>query len=390
MSDVIVVGGGAAGLMCAIRAARRGRRVTVLERAAKPGRKILISGGGRCNFTNLNASPEHYLSENPRFCVSALQRYTPPEFVETVEAHSIAYHEKELGQLFCDRSSQQIVDMLLAECRDAGADVRVACNITSVEARPGGYALATSLGEFACDALVMASGGLSIPAMGATSFSHDVARQFGMRVTDTRAALVPFTFDRPRLDFFSGLSGVAVPCTVSRDGASFTHNLLCTHRGLSGPAMLQISSYWREGQAIEIDLLPGVDAEAMLREARRTRPRAALATVLADRLPRRFAQAFGEAFLPAKPVGQLSRTEMADSVETIKRWRVVPDGTEGYRTAEVTLGGIDTQELSSKTMESRRAPGLFFIGECVDVTGHLGGYNFQWAWASGYCAGEYV
>ncbi len=387
--DVVVVGAGASGLMCAIEAGHRGRRVLVVEHANQPGKKILISGGGRCNFTNRYATPSDYQSRNRSFCVSAMTRYTPQDFIALVERHRIPYHEKKLGQLFCDGSAQAILRMLLDEAAAAKVTVRLQCNVTGIGSAHG-FLLETDLGAVSADSLVMATGGLSIPKMGATGFAYAVARQFGLEVTPTRPALVPFTARGGDLEFCRGLAGVSVPCVASCNGASFTENLLFTHRGLSGPAMLQVSSHWQEGDQVHIDLLPGVDALAYLKAQQAARPRAELQTILAALLPKSFAEAMCDAFLPRRAMGQLSPQDLSAIERTLKDWTIPLDGTEGYGKAEVTLGGVDTAGLSSKTMGAIKTPGLFFIGEAVDVTGPLGGYNFQWAWASGYCAGQYA
>jgi hypothetical protein len=377
--DVIVAGGGAAGLMCALRAGQRGRRVLVLEHAEKVGKKILISGGGRCNFTNLDSRPEAFLSANPHFCKSALARYTQHDFIALVDKHRIAWHEKTLGQLFCDGSARQIVAMLLAECAAAGVEVRVAHRITGID-KADCFAVGTDHGTFSSASLVLATGGLSIPKMGATGFAHDAARRFGLALTETRPALVPLTLNVPEL------SGVSLEVVARLGRAQFREAMLFTHRGLSGPAILQISSYWREGQEIAIDLLPDTDAEAFLKERKRTRPRAELRTVLGEVLPQRLAQHLaGEGTM----ANQRDR-DLEALAGRLKAWKLMPSGTEGYAKAEVTVGGVDTDELSSRTMESRKVPGLFVIGEAVDVTGWLGGYNFQWAWSSGWVAGEAV
>ena len=387
-ADVLVIGGGAAGLFCAITAARRGRRVVVIEHANRVGKKILMSGGGRCNFTNTGASPANYLSANPHFCKSALARYTPAHFVELVERHGIAYHEKELGQLFCDESSKLIVRMLLDEASAAGVRIETSCAIDRVEpADGGGWHVHTAHGLLAAPKLVVASGGLSIPSMGASGFGYELARRFGHTVLPLRAGLVPLTLSGTHQTRLDGLSGVATPVTAHCNGTAFSNQMLVTHRGLSGPAILQISSYWREGDALHLDLLPGRDALDLLRHWRATRPDAELRTVLGEVLPKRFAQRLCEVWLPNRPMRQLDPPDLARIAQTLSQWPVVASGTEGYRTAEVTLGGVDTDELSSRTMESRRVPGLYFVGEVVDVTGWLGGYNFQWAWASGYAAG---
>ncbi len=387
MIDVIVIGGGAAGLFCALTAGRRGRQVLVIEHAEKVGRKILISGGGRCNFTNLYAAPENFLGGNPNFHKSALARFTPHDFIALVEKHGIRYHEKKLGQLFCDDGSQQIVELLLRECAAAGVAIRTGCRVESV-AKSERFTVSTNQGRFECQSLVVATGGLSIPKLGATDFGHRLARQFGLRVTATKPALVPFTLaDKDRASF-ARLSGVSVEAQVSLRTQSFRENILVTHQGMSGPAILQISSYWQPGEAIEIDLLPGDDAHELLAGERASAKE--LKTVLAQHWPQRFAQAWAEVNSPSKPLRQYSNRELREIAERIHHWRVVPSGTEGYRKAEVTAGGVDTDELSSRSLEARRVPGLYFIGEVVDVTGWLGGYNFQWAWASGYAAGQAV
>ena len=387
--DVVVIGAGAAGLMCAIEAGKRGRRVLVLEHANQAGKKILISGGGRCNFTNLYATPDSYQSQNKPFCVSALSRYTPQEFIALVEKHRIAYHEKKLGQLFCNGSAKEIVRMLLDEAEAARVTVRLQHTIAAIR-RVNDFLIETNVEPVAADRLAVATGGLSIPQMGATGFAYAVARQFGVNVVPTRPGLVPFTASGRDLEFCRSLAGVSIPCVASCMGASFMENLLFTHKGLSGPAILQVSSHWQEGERVHIDLLPGVDLLAHLKEQRDARPKADLQTVLSALLPRSFVKAMCETSLPNRAMAELSQQSLTAVAHALKDWSVTPDGTEGYRTAEVTLGGVDTTGLSSKTMEAVETPGLFFIGEAVDVTGPLGGYNFQWAWASGYCAGQYV
>ncbi len=377
--DVVILGGGAAGLMCAMRAGQRGRRVLLLDHAEKVGKKILISGGGRCNFTNRDARPEAFLSANSHFCKSALARYTQHDFIALVNRHKIAWHEKTLGQLFCDGSARQIVAMLLDECVAAGVDVRVAHKVARVE-KSDRFTVATDHGDFSAASVVLATGGLSIPKMGATGFAHEVARHFKLRVTDTRPALVPLTLPVPEI------SGVSLEVEARCGRARFREALLFTHRGLSGPAILQVSSYWKPGQEITVDLLPDLDAASFLKERKRTRPKAELRTVLAEILPQRLAQSRAPEGLMAN---QRDRDLEAQSTR-LKAWTFVPTGTEGYAKAEVTLGGIDTDGLSSKTMEAKKVPGLFAIGEAVDVTGWLGGYNFQWAWSSGWVAGESV
>mgnify|MGYP001041046481 CR=1 FL=1 len=377
--DVIVAGGGAAGLMCALRAGQRGRRVLVLEHAEKVGKKILISGGGRCNFTNLDSRPEAFLSANPHFCKSALARYSQHDFIALVDKHRIAWHEKTLGQLFCDGSSRQIVAMLLAECEAAGVEVKVAHRITGIE-RADRFTVTTDHGTFTAPALVLATGGLSIPKMGATGFAHDTARRFGLALTGTRPALVPLTLKVPEL------SGVSLEVVVRLGRAGFREAMLFTHRGLSGPAILQISSYWREKEGIVVDLLPDIDAADFLKERKRSRPKAELRTVLGEVLPQRLAQHLAT----DGTMANLRDRDLEALADRLKAWRIVPTGTEGYAKAEVTLGGVDTGELSSRTMAANKVPGLFVIGEAVDVTGWLGGYNFQWAWSSGWAAGEAV
>jgi hypothetical protein len=386
--DVIVIGGGAAGLLCAIEAGKRGRRVLVVERNDRVGRKILISGGGRCNFTNLYATPENFISDNPNFCRSALSAYTPSDILALIEKHGIAYHEKKLGQLFCDGKAQQVVDMLLAECADAGIDILTDCEVWDVARTDGGFTLDSDKDEFDCESLVLATGGRSIPKIGATDFSLRVAAQFGLGVTETRPGLVPLTFDDEDRDFCAALSGVSIDAEVGTKRISFRENVLFTHRGLSGPAILQASTYWREGEAIEIDLLPEESAEDML-EAARDDTRA-LPVLLAERLPRRFAQAWCNRYGSNLVLDKLSERQRRQIAQRLNAWQLFPDGTEGFDKAEVMAGGVDTRGLSSKTMQARDVPGLYFIGECVDVTGWLGGYNFQWAWASGYAAGQAV
>jgi len=387
--DVIILGAGAAGLMCAAIAGQRGRRVLLLDHADKVGSKILISGGGRCNFTNLEARAERYLSRNPHFAKSALSRYTSRDFIALVEKHRIPYHEKTLGQLFCDGSAREIVAMLMAECRAGGVDVRTGHRVTDI-AGGEGFRVETDRGAFHAPALVLATGGPSIPKMGATAFSHQVAKRFGLKVTETRPALVPLTAEGDLLAFCRQLAGVAVDAVAACGKQEFRENILFTHRGLSGPAILQISSYWREGQAIALDLAPGLDALAFLKARKRERPKAEPRTVLGEILPARLAAALAEQQLPHGPMANLPDKALAAFAERLKRWTITPAGSEGYAKAEVTLGGIDTDGLSGKTMEARAVPGLYAIGEAVDVTGWLGGYNFQWAWASGWVAGQAV
>ena len=389
--DVLVIGGGAAGLMCAATAAANGRSVLLVEHANRVGKKILMSGGGRCNFTNTGATPANYLSSNPHFCRSALARYTPRDFIELVEKHRIAYHEKELGQLFCDDSSKQIVAMLLAECAQAGARIATSCSIEKVvTVDGGGYALHTSQGVFSAPSLVVASGGLSIPSMGASGFGYALARQFGHDVLPTRAGLVPLTLSGRPQEQLADLAGVALPVRAQCGKVAFENAMLVTHRGISGPAILQISSYWQPGQALHLDLLPGRDTLAVLQQQRAERPAAELKTVLSDLLPRRFAMRLCEHWLQNRPMKQFNEPQLRQVAEVLRAWPLVASGTEGYRTAEVTLGGVDTRQVSQSTFESKLAPGLHFIGEVLDVTGWLGGYNFQWAWASGHAAGMAV
>lgn len=384
-TDVIVIGGGAAGLFCATECAKRGRTVILLERSERIGKKIAISGGGRCNFTNLQTSPENFISANPHFCKSALARYTPLDFVSLVEKHGIAYHEKELGQLFCDGSSQQIIEMLLAEARLAG--VQVHCNsLVRTVRKVHSFEIETNRGVITSQALVVATGGLSIPPLGATDFGYRLAFQFGLQVQEPRPALVPFTLSPDMLRTLAPLSGIALKASVSCDGKEFRENILITHRGLSGPAILQISSYWHPGLVITINLLPHHDARQLLRETENKE--ITLANFLSEFLPRRFALAWCTLNFPSQPLKRYTPRQLAEIAEKLNRWEIQPSGTEGYRKAEVTAGGISTRELSSQTMEVESVPGLYFIGEVVDVTGQLGGYNFQWAWASGFAAGQ--
>ena len=389
--DVLIIGAGAAGLMCAIAAGQRGRRVLVVDHANKVGKKILMSGGGRCNFTNTGATPANYLSANPHFAKSALARYTPWDFIALVEKHRIAYHEKELGQLFCDDSSKQIVRMLLDECAAAGVTVEASCGVQRVRKTPEGFSVFTARGEVHAESLVVASGGLSIPSMGASGFGYELARQFGHDVLPTRAGLVPLTLSGKHQEHYQDLAGVALPVVETRVGRhGFRAGLLFTHRGISGPSILQISSYWQPGDDLRIDLLPDQDVGAWLIGQRSARPLAELKTVLGDALPKRLAQRLCEQWLGNRPMRQYREAELAQIGGQLSAWPITASGTEGYRTAEVTLGGVDTDGLSSSTMQSKRVSGLYFIGEVVDVTGWLGGYNFQWAWASGQAAGEVV
>ncbi|SEO54453.1 hypothetical protein SAMN02800692_1067 [Luteibacter sp. UNC138MFCol5.1] len=385
--DVLVVGAGAAGLMTAIVAGGRGRRVLVVDHANRAGKKILMSGGGRCNFTNTATTPANFLSANPHFCKSALARYTPWDFIAMVDRHRIAWHEKSPGQLFCDESSKQIVRMLLDECAAAGVRVETNCPVTRLRASAGGFSGETPLGHVRAASLVVATGGLSIPSLGASGFGYDLARQFGHAVLPLRAGLVPLTLSGKHQERFEGLSGVALPVEARANGAAFRDAMLITHRGVSGPAILQVSSYWEPGTDLRVDLLPGADAGETLRSARAERPAAELKTILSGLLPRRLAERLCEVWIPNRPMRQYRDAELNDIGAQLADWPIVASGTEGYRTAEVTLGGVDTDEVSSSTMMSRRQPGLYFVGEVLDVTGHLGGYNFQWAWASGNAAG---
>lgn len=416
-ADCIVIGGGAAGLMCAGEAGKRGRRVLIIEHAAKIGKKILISGGGRCNFTNINTAPENFISENPNFCKSALSRYTANDFIELVKRHGIKFHEKKLGQLFCDGSSREIVAMLEAECRQSQVEIRTNCTIhriskiEAIDTMTNGtmtnhtnqvsrvpdasmpaaarFQVETNQGIFACASLVVATGGVSIPKMGATDFGHRIAQQFNLRVTQVKPALVPLTWDAEEAERWRDLSGIAFEASVSCGAAEFDESVLLTHRGLSGPAALQISSYWNPAQKINVRLLPYADTEEILH--RHQHEAAELATVLGNYLPSRFAKAWCAIHgVASRPMNRFSTKELSRIAAQLASWELTPRGTEGFAKAEVTLGGVSTRELSSRTMEAVRVPGLYFIGEVVDVTGHLGGYNFQWAWSSGYAAGQNV
>ena len=390
-TDVVILGAGAAGLMCALTAGRRGRRVVVLDHARQAGEKILISGGGRCNFTNLHCRAERFLSANPHFCRSALARYTPRDFLDMVARHRIAWHEKTqggkaLGQLFCDGSARQIVDMLLAECAAVGVDIRLRQRIGAV-ARADRFRVETDAGAIESAALVLATGGLSIPKLGATGLSHDLAQRFGLALTECRPGLVPLLLDGAELARISGLAGVSANVGARCGGMRFTEGMVVTHRGVSGPAILQISSFWREGAAVRIDLLPDI-AAGFLHARKRARPKAGLRGVLGEVLAQRLADAFLPADVAGRAIGEVADRDLATLEAALRDWRVHPVGTEGYAKAEVTLGGIATSALSQRTMQASAVPGLFAIGEAVDVTGWLGGYNFQWAWASGFVAGE--
>jgi len=383
--DVIVIGAGAAGMMCAAVAGQRGRRVLLLDHADKPGKKILISGGGRCNFTNMHCAPENFLSDNKHFHKSALAQYTQYDFIEMVDRYGIAWHEKTLGQLFCDGSAKEIVAMLRAECDAGGVTMRLGCNVKSVS-RGDAFRVETDQGTVTAASLVLATGSLSIPKMGATGFAHRIARQFGLALTDIRPALVPLTFKADALAMMQPLSGVSLDCAAHCNGSDFREGMLLTHRGLSGPAILQISSYWREGDAITLDVVPGVDAAEALIASKRDRGRGEPKTALGTILPARLAGAFA-AEMPAKRMADLPDKALRELGARLNGWQLHPSGTEGYAKAEVTLGGIDTDGLNAKTMEAKAVPGLYAIGEAVDVTGWLGGYNFQWAWSSGWVAG---
>lgn len=382
--DVAIIGGGAAGLYCALTAGQRGRKVLLIEHRERVGLKIAISGGGRCNFTNIHAEPENYLSENPAFCRSALARFSPWDFIAMVEKHGISYHEKKLGQQFCDTSSRQIIAMLLEECAAAGVEIRCGCRVEQVE-RPSSFRLTTTQGLVEADALVVATGGLSFANLGATDFGYRIATQFGLRLTEIRPGLVPLTFAAENRAAFSELSGVAIPVVAQLGPKSFREAALFTHRGLSGPAILQISSFWKPGANLILDLLPDVREPIPV-----TTPKTSLPAILATHWPRRLADAWAERYAPQMPLNRWSSREREETTRLLHAWRLDLSGTEGYPKAEVTVGGVDTRELSSKTMEARNVSGLYFIGEVVDVTGWLGGYNFQWAWASGHAAGSVV
>lgn len=386
--DVVIIGAGAAGMMCAMEAAKRGRSVLILDHAAMPGEKIRISGGGRCNFTNIHASPKNFISGNPHFCISALSRYTQRNFIALVERHRIAYHEKTLGQLFCDGSARQIIDMLVSEMQGRGVELALSTEVRDVGKTVEGFVLALSTGTVTCQSLVVACGGKSIPKMGATGFGYEVAEQFGLAIVETRPALVPLTFDEKTLERLAPLAGNAVDAEVSCGKTRFSEAMLFTHRGVSGPSILQISSYWREGDEIRIAMLPGVDVADLIRTAKRANGRQAVQTVLANHLPKRLAQSIAERTGFDGNLADLSDSQIKTVGAAVNDWRIKPAGSEGYRTAEVTLGGVETNGLDQKTMQAKSVPGLFFIGEVVDVTGWLGGYNFQWAWSSGWVAGQ--
>lgn len=388
--DAIVIGAGAAGMFCAAQAGQAGLRVLLLDNGKKPGRKILMSGGGRCNFTNLYVEPAAYLSQNPHFCKSALARYTQWDFIDLVGKHGIAWHEKTLGQLFCDDSAEQIVKLLVDECAKGNVTTRLRSEVLSVERDEAGFSLQLNGETVTTKKLVIASGGLSMPGLGASPFGYKIAEQFGLKVLPTRAGLVPFTLHKPMLDVSQTISGVSVPSVISaEDGTVFRESLLFTHRGLSGPAVLQISSYWQPGEFVTINLLPDIDLAEFLDAQRAEHPNQSLKNTLAMHLPKRLVECLQQlGQIPDVTLKQLNVRDQQTLVETLSEWRVQPNGTEGYRTAEVTLGGVDTNELSSRTMEARKVPGLYFIGEVMDVTGWLGGYNFQWAWSSAWACAQ--
>lgn len=386
--DVVIIGAGAAGMMCAVETAKRGLSVLILDHAAAPGEKIRISGGGRCNFTNIHASPKNFLSGNPHFCISALSRYTQRDFIALVERHRIEYHEKTLGQLFCDGSARQIIDMLVSEMQGRGVELALSTSVEDVRKSVEGFALTLSTGLVTCQSLVVACGGKSIPKMGATGFGYELAERFGLAVVETRPALVPLTFDANTLERLAPLAGNAVDAEVACGKTRFSEAMLFTHRGVSGPSILQISSYWREGDEIRIAMLPGVDVADLVRTAKRVNGRQSVQTVLANHLPKRLAQSIAERTGIDGNLADFSDSQIKTIASAVNDWRIKPAGSEGYRTAEVTLGGVDTNGLDQKTMEAKSVRGLFFIGEVVDVTGWLGGYNFQWAWSSGWVAGQ--
>lgn len=388
--DVVVIGAGASGLMCAATAGYRGRSVLVLEHTNKIGRKILMAGGGRCNFTNIHNSPANFLSQNPHFCKSALSRYKAQDFIDLVDRHGVEYHEKTLGQLFCNESSKEILRVLLTESEWAGNEIRTEVSVEAVATEGEGYILKTTAGPIAAKSVVIATGGLSIPNGGATSFAYDIAEQYELKVLEKTAALVPFTLQPKEKDVLKELSGVSHRVKASIGKTSFVESMLFTHRGLSGPAILQISSYWQPGIEVEIDLFPEFDLLSWLKEQREARPKAEITTIMAQQMSKRMAQILCQLFGFSGIMGNQSNKDLAAINAAFRQWQVKPSGTEGYRTAEVTLGGIDTNEINQKTMEAKKAPGLYFIGECLDVTGHLGGHNFQWAWASGFVAGQVV
>lgn len=390
--DIIIIGAGAAGLMCAIEAGKRGRRVLILDHAARIAEKIRISGGGRCNFTNIHSGPSHFISSNLQFCRSAFKRYTQHDFIRMVQDHGIAFHEKTLGQLFCDKSAADIINMLRTNCEDNGVQIKTGMKVDTVQKTDTGFLVKTSEGQFTSYSLVIATGGPSIPKMGSSSFGYEIAQQFGLNMIPPRAGLVPLVFDPVILNYTKELSGVSLdPVEVkSQSGKKFREAMLFTHRGISGPAILQISSYWNPGEEIVINHVPDIDLQPWLKEKRRSHAKTSFHNVMSDIIPRRLAQVIMDEMQIPERMADLSDKKMHDLIIRLQAWRVKPSGSEGYRTAEVTLGGVDTEELSSKTFEAKKVPGLYFIGEVVDVTGHLGGFNFQWAWSSGWCAGQYV
>ncbi|MDH5189223.1 MAG: NAD(P)/FAD-dependent oxidoreductase [Rhodospirillaceae bacterium] len=388
--DAIIIGAGAAGFMCAITASKRGRNILLLDHSDNIGEKIRISGGGRCNFTNLGAGPKNYISANPKFCISALKQFGPDKFVSMVESHNIEYFEKTMGQLFCTGSATQIIEMLMSECNDSGVVVRNPVKVEKIIKNDTAFSVKTDNGDFQTTSVVVATGGLSIPKIGASDFGHQIAREFGHDIIPTSPALVPFTFSGDALKSMSTLSGISVDATINCNGANFSDGLLFTHRGLSGPAILQISSYWSHGDEISIDLAPSIDVFAKLKLAKEKTPKQLPQTVLSGILSKRLLQGIIDEMGFNQTIGQTSDKNLQILADRINNWRVTPAGVEGYRTAEVTRGGVDTNGLSSKTMESEKVAGLFFIGEVVDVTGQLGGYNFQWAWSSGFVAGQYI
>ncbi len=394
--DVIIIGGGASGLMCAMHAGQRGRRVLVLDRSNKVGKKILMSGGGRCNFMNLAVTRDNFLSANPHFCISALKRYTQWDFLALVDKHGIPWHERKHGQLFCNDSAKDILNMLLGECADVGVEIRSSCEIVSIESSATAaqrFTVNTNLGQFSAQSLVVATGGLSIPTMGASGFGYDLARQFGHSVLPTRAGLVPFMFSDGFKAISERLSGLAHEVVMQNERTSFTENILFTHRGLSGPAVLQLSNYWLPGESVQVNLFPNADMQSWLLERKKTQPRSLLRTLLSEPLARSLVEELQALMWPAyaeTPMAEIPDAVLAQVAVGLNGWELRPSSTEGYRTAEVTLGGVNTDEVSSKTMESKLQPGLYFVGEVLDVTGHLGGFNFQWAWSSGHAAGQVV
>jgi len=388
--DVLIIGASASGLMCAIEAGKRGRKVIVLDHANKAGKKILMSGGGRCNFTNMDVSADNFISHNPHFCKSAISRYSQWDFIALVTDYDIPYHDRNHGQLFCDDSSKDILNMLLSECAHAGVEIRLNCTIENIHKDNETYVINTSLGNYSAESLVIATGGLSIPKMGATGFGYNIAKRFGHTVWPTTAGLVPFTLQPNDKAWLADLSGIAIECIVSNERTSFRENILLTHRGLSGPAILQISSYWQAGESVTINLLPNVNVENLLKTKQQEQAKTHLKTILAEHLPKRFISGLLGDDLINQPLQSISHECFKTIAKQLHEWQIKPNSTEGYRTAEVTLGGINCDELSSQTMESNYSSGLYFIGEVVDVTGWLGGYNFQWAWSSGWCAGQVV